>query len=76
MDTKFACKNPHFDFHVRQFTGDIVLQKSHHTKAIHALRMTRVALIFPPVDEIGAAHCGKLKKIVGSHLKCKKSSKF
>ena len=31
--------------------------------------MTRVALIFPRVDEIGTAHRGKLKKIVGSHLK-------
>ena len=37
MDTKFACKNPHFDFHAGQFTRDIVFQKSRHGKAIHAL---------------------------------------
>ena len=56
MDTKFACKNPHFDFHEEQFTRDIVFQKSRHAKAIHALKMTRVVLIFPRVDEIGTAH--------------------
>ena len=60
MDTKFACKNPHFDFHAGQFTRDIVFQKSRHAKAIHALYMTRVALIFPRVDEIGTAHWGAL----------------
>ena len=37
MDTKFACKNLHFDFHAVQFTRDIVFQKSRHAKAIHAL---------------------------------------
>ena len=31
-------------------------------KAIHALKMMRVALIFPRLDEIGTAHWGKLKK--------------
>ena len=33
MDAKFACKNPHFDFHAGQFTRD---KKSRHAKAIHA----------------------------------------
>ena len=37
LDTKFACKNPHFNFHAGQFTRDIVIQKSRHAKAIHAL---------------------------------------
>ena len=27
LDTKFACKNPLFDFHAGQFTRDIVFQK-------------------------------------------------
>ena len=62
MDTKFACKNPDFDFHAGQFTRDIAFQKSRHAKAIHALKMTRVALISLRVDEIGTAHWGKLKK--------------
>ena len=35
MDTKFACKNPHFDFHVGQFKRDIVYQKSRNAKALH-----------------------------------------
>ena len=61
-EKKSASKNPHFDFHAGQFTRDIVFQKSRHAKAIHALKMTRVALIFPRVDEIGTAHRGKLKK--------------
>ena len=67
MDTKFACKNPHFDFHAGQFTRDIVFQKSRHAlicghaKAIHALKMTRVALICPRVAEIEAAHWGNSK---------------
>ena len=30
MDTKFACKNPHFDFHAGQFTRDTVIQESRH----------------------------------------------
>ena len=62
MDTKFACKSPDFDFHVGQFTRDIAFQKSHHASAIHALKMTRVARIFPGVDENGTAHWGKLKE--------------
>ena len=37
MDTKFAYKTPHFNFHAGQFTRDIVFQKSRHAKAIHAL---------------------------------------
>ena len=37
MDTKFACKNPHFDFHAGQFTRDIVFQKFRYAKAIHML---------------------------------------
>ena len=56
MDTKFACKNPHFDFHAGQLTRDIVFQKSRHSKTIHTLLMTRVVLIFPRVDEIRTAH--------------------
>ena len=56
MDANFACKNPHFDFYAGQFTRDIVFQKSHHAKAIHALKMMRGALIFPRVDEIGTAY--------------------
>ena len=62
MDTNFACKNPHFDFYAGQFTCDIVFQKSRHAKAIHDLKMMRVALISPRVDEIGTAYWGKLKK--------------
>ena len=61
MDTNFVCKNLHFDFHAGQFTRDIVFQKSRHAKAIHALKMTRVALIFPRADEIGTAHWGNSK---------------
>ena len=61
MDTNFACKNPHFDFYAGQLTRDIVFQKSCHAKTIHDLKMIRVALIFPRVDEIGTAHWGKLK---------------
>ena len=55
MDTNFACENPHFDFYAGQFTRDIVFQKSHHAKDIHAPKMMRVALIFLRVDEIGTA---------------------
>ena len=61
MDTNFAYKNLHFDFYAGQFTRDIVFQKSRHAKAIHALKMMRVALIFPCVDEIGTGYWGKLK---------------
>ena len=61
MDTNFACKNPHFDFHVGQFTRDIVFQKIPSREG-HTCSRTRVALIFPCVDEIGKAHLGKLKK--------------
>ena len=63
MDTKFARKNPHFDFHAGQLMRDIVIPKFRHAKAIHALKMTRVAL---------TAHWGKTKKIVGSHLNTSK----
>ena len=62
MDTNFACKNPHFDFYAGQFTRDIVFQKSRHAKAIHTLKMMRVALIFPRLDEVVTAYWGKLKK--------------
>ena len=55
MDTNLACENPHFAFYAGQFTRDIVFQKSHHAKDIHALKMMRVALIFLRVDEIGTA---------------------
>ena len=55
MDKNLACENPHFAFYAGQFTGDIVFQKSHHAKDIHALKLMRVAHIFLRVDEIGTA---------------------
>ena len=62
MDTNFAGENPHFNFYAGQLTRDNVFQKSRYAKDIHALKMMRVALIFPRVDEIGTAYWGKLKK--------------
>ena len=59
MDKNFACNI--FDFISRQFTRDIVFQKSRHVKALQSLKMTRVALILPRVDEIGTSHWGKLE---------------
>ena len=71
MDTNFARKNPHFDFYAEQLTRDIVFQKSRLAKTIHDLKMMRVALIFPRVDEIGTAHWVKLKKYQRATLSIK-----
>ena len=57
IDKKFACKNPHFDFHAGHCTS-----KTRHAKAAYVLKITHVALVFPRVDKIGKARWGKLKK--------------
>ena len=65
IDTKFACKNPHFDFHAGQFTRDIIFQKSRHAKAIHAQRPVLLSYFHAWIKlgqltgEIGTAHGGK-----------------
>ena len=53
MDTKFECKNPHFDFHAGQFTRDTVFQKSRHAKAMHALQTMRVHAYFHAWMKLG-----------------------